>query len=526
MNSYKILICDDSKAEREDIQLFLGQIFRHSPDINLELKAVSFDTVNEELEKNYDLLILDLFNENAEQYKDTGIKVLMRNQNINSIPTVVFTSAGDSLGFDEDQMKIKYSALLKKITKVHNSYDNLVDFVKAFIIGNSKNEGHYKLYNLNDISLSLSIRLIGKNNFTYIMYQIFEDIEKQIILVYPMTSGFSGAVLFKLKYGNKISILKLSNDIEALRKEHENAVNLYKEFPNHMINHIESKEYSALDNKVIGILMKNVEDSKTFYDLIMSSYIGKTEIEKYFAMLYLDGNSLKDHFSNKREGKKDWTAIFDNMDERKLAMVDKSYKELNIIINEYYADDSIDINDFKNLLLNKKYKNLNIENLLDVKFKKSLVLSHGDFHAKNIMVQNERPVIIDTGLLGYKFWSLDICRLIANIFIMGIDKNNINYYELSSIKKDILIADLLLSRNEIPLDGVNDNAIIALNWLIEHVEEIYGDLYTLFEFQLGLLKEFLQVTYRFESVPPGKRTLALIVANKCMIAANENIMSV
>lgn len=132
-------------------------------------------------------------------------------------------------------------------------------------------------------------------------------------------------------------------------------------------------------------------------------------------------------------------------------------------------------------------------------------------------------MIIDTGLLGYKHWSLDIARLIVNIFIMGIDTENINYYELSSIEKDLIIAEKILERREIDFDGVNDNAIAALNWLIENVENIYDDLYTLFEFQLGLMKEFLQLAYRIESVPPGKRALALIVAHKCMIAANRSV---
>lgn len=524
MNKYKILICDDSTSEREDIQLFLKQIFLTSSDIELELKAVSFDKVNEELETNYDLLILDLYDENAEIHKDAGINILMRNEILSRIPTVVYTSTGDSLGFDEDLMKNKYTALIKKITKVHNSYENLVEFVKGFIIANPRNKGHYHIYNENDVSLDLSIRLIGFSNFTYIMYQIFEDIGKQVITVYPMTSGFSGAVLFKLKYGNLTSILKVSNDINALRTEFENAILLYKNFPSHLINHIDSKEYLALENKVIGIMIKNVDDAQTFFDLLINKSITKAKIANYLELLYLDGNSLKDHFSNKRGEKKDWSAIFDNMNERKLAMVEKSYMDLQYVVNKYY-DNKVDVNDFKNLVIYKRFHNLSIEKLLNDKFRKNLILSHGDFHAKNIMVQSDRPVIIDTGLLGYKHWSLDISRLIANIVTMGLDYNTIDYYELSSIEKDIVIADSIINKNEIPFDGVNDNAIAALNWLISNIENIYSDLYTLFEFQLGLMKEFLQVAYRFDTVPPNKRALAIIVAHKCMMAANDNVVN-
>lgn len=524
MNNYKILICDDSKTEREDINLFLGQIFRNSSDIQLLFTMVSFDTVNEELEKDYDLLILDLFDQQTAD--DAGTKVLMRNQMKGKIPTVIYTSTGDSIGFDENQGKVKYPALIKKITKVHNSYDNLVEFVKGFIIGNPKNKAHYKLYNENDISLGSNIRYIGDSNFTFIMYQIFEEIGRQIITVYPMASGFSGAILFKLKYSNKTSILKLSTDIEALKKEHDNAIKLYHEFPNHMVNHIKSNEYYALENKVIGILIKNVDDATTFFDLITTSSTEPDKVKKYLEMLYLDGNSLKDHFAVKREEKKDWTAIFQNIDSRKIIMIEKSLKDLNVIIEKYYIGQTIQIDEITNLALDNKYKNLNVGNLTGNEFQKRLVLSHGDFHAKNIMVQNDRPVMIDTGLLGYKHWSLDISRLIVNIFIMGVDNDNIGYYELSNITVGIDMVDRVIQRMEIDLDGVNDNLIIALNWLTSHVEVIYGDLYTLFEFQLGLMKEFLQIAYRIDSVPPSKRALALIAAHKCMLYANENLKSV
>jgi hypothetical protein len=526
MNNFKILVCDDSKTEREDIKLFVNKIFQNSVDITLDITLSDFHQMNEHLDKDYDLLILDLVDDNAEHHKDAGTRILMRNHNINQIPTVVYTGTGDSLGFDEDEVRSKYPSLKKKITKVHDSYDNLVQFVKAYILGNLKKQEHFQLYNEHDVSLALAIRLIGVNNFSYITYLIYEEIGKQIITVYPMVTGFSGAILFKLKYGTKTSILKLSADIEALKKEHENAMKLYHDFPSHLINHIETKEYYAIESRVLGILIKNVDDAQTFLDFLLNPKTKKVEIENFLNTLYLDGNGLKDHFLKNRKESKDWSAIFDQMDGKKLLMVESSLKELQSIIIEFYAQ-SIDIDEIKNLTLDNKYKHLNVEQLLDKKYQKSLVLSHGDFHAKNVMVQNgHRPIIIDTGLLGYKHWSLDVCRLIVNIFTVAVDLNRINYFDLNSIPENLDMAQKIINRLEIQLDGNNDDTIMALNWLIKNVQIIYGELYTLFEFQLGLMKEFLQVAYRVESIPPNKRALALMAAHMCMLAAEQNVQSI
>jgi CheY-like chemotaxis protein len=522
MNNFKILVCDDSETEREDIELFINKAFQAYPDIKLEFTLADFDQMNQELKKDYDLLILDLLDENGGNGINEGTRVLMRNTGLNKIPTVVYTGTGDYLQFDEDAERGKNPSLIKKITKVHNSSENLIQFVKAFVLGNLKNQDHFQLYNEHDVALNLGIRLIGTSNFTYITYQIFEENGQQLITVFPMTSGFSGAILFKLKYGTKTSILKLSADATALRKEHENAMQLYHEFPGHLINHIGPKEYIALENGVIGILIKNVDDAHTFLDLIIDPVSTKDQIEVYLDTLYLEGNSLKDHYAKNVRDKKDWSAIFDQIDDKKMLMVESAIKELSSIITKYYHE--IDVDEINRLTLDNKYKHLNIERLTDVVFQKNLVLSHGDFHAKNIMVQNgTRPIIIDTGLLGYKHWSLDISRLIVNIFIVGINHGQLPYYELGSIPADLDMAKLILTRTEIKPDGVNDNVIYALNWLTKNVEGIYGGLYTLFEFQLGLMKEFLQISYRLDAVPPGKRALALMAAHECMIVADINV---
>lgn len=525
MNDYKVLVCEDIISEQEDIRLFLNSTFRELNEFNLSLDIVDFNDVNKKLEGEYILLILDLYDKSSKDgHKDKGVNVLMRNQATKQIPTLVYTSMGDSIGFDEDLMKTKYPALIKKLTKIHNSYENLTSFVKGYLLSILNENNYYSLYNDYDINLTMSIRNIGGNNFNYILYKIYEKYNKNKIIVYPMTSGLSGAVLFRLEFENKVFILKISAEISKLKEEHQNALELYKEFPCHLTNSINMEEYYSFDNNVLGILIKNVDNSQTFFDFVVDKKTKIEQIENYLSSLYLENQSLEYHFKKKKGKEEDWTSIFNKFDEMKILLIKKSNKELISIIQKFYT--KIDIEDFRRLIILKNYQNLNQTALLDKKYKKSLILSHGDFHAKNILVQNGvNPVIIDTGSLGYQHWSLDISRLIVNLFILGIDKDHVDYFDLYKIPQYLDTVEKIIYLKEIDLQEDNKNIVISINWLMSNIKQIYIDSFALFEFQLALMKEFLQISYRFDTIPPNKRALALIASHKCLIEANKNVIN-
>ncbi|MBA7535048.1 hypothetical protein ES705_27298 [subsurface metagenome] len=75
------------------------------------------------------------------------------------------------------------------------------------------------------------------------------------------------------------------------------------------------------------------------------------------------------------------------------------------------------------------------------------------------------------------------------------------------------------------LDSKNEIIYRTINWLTEKCDEIYGDLYYKFEFQLGLMKEFLQVVWSSDTVPYSKGAVALITAHDCMLQANEEVVN-
>ncbi len=522
MRKFKILVCEDKITDQEDIQLYLDEVSQDLSEISygIDVKMTNFQEVIPELSSNFDLLVLDFYDANTSDQK-AGIRVL--NHNKNSIKTIIYSSTTRTNKINISDLKKRYSYLLDELTKYDNG-DNLKQWIKNHIYTNFIEDKFYSLYNENDQILVNSIITIGESNLNSIIHLIRKKFNYDHVILHRMTSGLSGAILFKLEVNGKYSILKISKEIEKLKQEHENAIKLYHEFPSRLINHIDPEYYYSSGNNALGILLKEVDNSQTFFDFICNDSTNKEiEIQKFLCNLFLDDQGLKNHYEKNKGVLRDWTSIFDKMNESKMILIEKSYNELSQIVIKYYK--KIDIEDFNRLTVSHSYSKLNKNKLLDKKYNKGGILSHGDFHAKNILVQsNIHPILIDTGSINYQHWCLDLCRLVVNTYIFGFDINSIDYFELESIKSNMQIVEKLIRKEQIDTNGSNDNLIFSMNWIINNIDKIFDEQFELFEYQLGLMKEFLQLSFRFDTVPPNKRALALIAAHKCMISASESVI--
>lgn len=522
--NFKILYCEDDSRERETVKLILSKKLEILSDLHITIESEDFDNTFTKIKTPYDLLILDLHNnESNKPHKDLGVDILIQNEAQLKIPIIVYSSKNNEVQFFEDENKKKYSSFLTLLPKKTNSYDNLIEYVKGFIINKIPIEKYYKLYNENDVYLRLNIERIGFENFNFVIYSIFEKYKKKI-LVKPMPSGWSGAVLFYLSIGSDNFVLKLSKNMDSLKDEHQKSIQYYNLFPDQLITSIRQDEYYSFDNSVFGFLIKNLENAKTFLSYILE-LISESDINKILNEIYISNNSLSMHYLNRidNDQKKDWTSIFEKINEGKIQLIRQSYSNLKPIIVKFYQE--IEIDNFESICIEGKYINLNKTKLLGDEFNKYPVLSHGDFHAGNILIQGERPFIIDTGALGYQHWALDITRLIVSIFILGLDKDKLEYFDLGKIKYYKEIGEKITYIDPITIAETdqNKNCLVAINWLLDNLEKIYKTQFSLFEYQLGLMKEFLQISYRTETVPPNKRALALILADICLEKANENV---
>ncbi len=239
--------------------------------------------------------------------------------------------------------------------------------------------------------------------------------------------------------------------------------------------------------------------------------------------LFLNNNSLKDHYKKRRVlEKKKFDFIFDKFDYR-IIRVKKAVNELSPLLNNF-PEENFCFADIESAILGS-YRYINKSNLLGEHYQKQLILCHGDFHGKNIMIQGTRPILIDTGGLCYNYWCSDISRLIVHLFIVGFDINTINYFNIDRIKQYLKIGDQIINMEILPTDDKNNGYIHAINWLIMHAKDIYDDLFDKWEFQLGICKELLQISYRVDSIPPTKRATALLIAHRCILAANSGLES-
>jgi hypothetical protein len=514
---FNILVCEDNPQHIIDIKIYFSQLQKKFPSIDFKHKIKDFKSVVDALDKEFDLLVLDFF-DGETMYGD---KICIYNREKRAISTVIYTQKGEDYQVDYQRLKDKFPFLEKYLSKGRDG-ENLIDFISDFLFLKGLVPKKYELYNENDTILKHLISALGESQFSQIIDQIVEREEaNDKVIVAKMTSGLSGAVVFKIKIASQFYILKLSKEVQKLKEEHENSKKLYHKFISRFTNHIYFEELTSKDNLLFGILIKEVTQAQTLFDFVQNLKTTDAKIASFLDDLFLSSQSMKTNYDN-QTGIGDWTTIFTKIDSFKFSRIMLAYKELDILINAY--SDKIDFTNMQNLVEHKKYGNLNVNSMLGEEYKKPLVLCHGDFHSKNILVQSDYlPVLIDTGGLGYQYWCIDICRLIVNLFLLGIDFGSIRYYDIARIDDNLAKGRKLISCEPIDDDSLNHNVITTINWLVQNTPSIYGILYSKFEFQLGLMKEFLQATTWAETLPAEKRALSAILAFNAMIEADKNV---
>lgn len=521
MKILRIAHFDDSPEDLQSVKtdFKIKNLEYKKKEKRIELKQIQFTDhrkLIEEIENGdkFDIVIVDIFDDSKKTKIGENILSAIKAEG-SKIPVIIFTKGHYKGQLINDNYCDKYDFLLGDV--IHkDEKKKFIDRIENFVMDNIDDQF---ILNEDDAFLQAEIMAIGKNNFNKILFSIGPEIDFDgLFQVERMSTGFSGAAIFKLIYNDKTSLLKISKDKKGLKDEIEKAKRYYSEFPTTLTYHINYNEYSNDD--VVAYLLKEVKDGDTLFDWLKKEN-DKRRIEKLLDNLYLSNEKLASHYKINRNDNEHvkFKRIFKTFDNSiKYSMVKKAMNELKPIIEN---KDSFKFNqhDIETLLRSNRYDYINVEDLTKTK---NTVLCHGDFHSKNILVQGESPIIVDTGGLGYDYWTSDISRLIVHLYIEGIDAEKYDFFDLGRIPHNLEIAEEIINLKIIELDGVNDSYINAINWLISHVAEIYDDLFSKWEFQLGLLKELLQISYRTR-LPASKRSLALIAAYRCLIAANDEI---
>lgn len=526
MNKFVIKFWDDNDISRNKIKGALMDLEKRFPHI--EFAEISFkELINvDKLEhncKNIDLLILDLLNmkelDTTDRPNTVGLDILSNLHNLKIETSVIVYSEA----VDEKNKEIDFKILQNDYPNVKfqkKSEDISTNILKQLVTNLIVKHlpDQFTLHAGNEIELNQIIKIFGCKELNELLEKLktkfFISPEEKIELN-KMNSGYSGAILFRFNHNNTNYILKLSREIYSLEKEFQNSKNYYPKFPPKFFNSISHEMLYTEEKSAAGIIIKLIENSRTLFNFIEEAQT-KEEVESSLEHIYIK-NGLKDHFFSQIDGEENWTKILNKFKNGKYIRIETAYKELEPLLITFNN------NDIKEFVEKDYFEDFNASKVTK---KGGKVLNHNDFHSKNILIQVENtPYIIDTGLMGYSYWVSDLSRLVVDLFITGFDIKTREFYDINHIETNVEIGKKLIDFDTIHYDDKNDRFIDAINWLTSHTSEIHSEYFTIWEFQLGLMREFLTMATRNETVPHSKRALSLELAQYCLEKATINYAS-
>lgn len=526
-NSFIIYHLDDENDTFEVVESYIPSL---KEEIGQDIKYISVTKKKDLMDviKNQNipinLIILDMYDENKS--KNISILDIVKNTK-REIPVIIYTVGSNRDNrIDYCELRRKYSFIFEKEIIKYDNAEELISQIKKLIYkklfpANRFNNVLYQLYDNDDLELQMQIYSVGQKNFDEIIFKLRK--QKSIndkILIYRLASGFSGAVVFRLEYGSNSHILKISRDKDKLMQEIELAHDLYLNFPAQLRIDIAGNNMEFETDETKACLIENVRFGKTISSWLKEIKSAR-EVESFFNDLYFSPNSLQFHYSNKQSEKVKFVEIFEKLKNQKYTILQNYINDFLPIINRDFPNISTD--NLLKFIKNTCYEAIDVNELLGEQWQKPLVLCHGDFHANNIMIQGVRPVLIDTGEIQYNYWCIDICRLLVYMFIWEFDKGTYDYFDLNSVANNLDKMKKIIDLKQLDVEERNIGFIYAINWLTQNIGKIYGDLYSKWEFQLGLCKELLQAIYRTTSLPTSKRVLALVAAYESLISANVEL---
>ncbi|HBZ26453.1 MAG TPA: hypothetical protein DEO54_09525 [Rikenellaceae bacterium] len=490
---------------------------------NIEYTDINFTSVlieTDEIINNYNLLIIDLLDENNSK-KLIGFDILekFKNEKI-TFPIIVYTTAKREKGSDIDintyEEKYPEVVFIKKSEDADTS--RIKREVEKIIKENLQDQFEVTSDYINEFSQQL--RFFGRDKLNQILFEVKKHFELPIdekLNLSKLKSGFSGAILFKFSVENTGYVLKISNEVDVLESEFDKSKSYYHLLPTKLFNWLDGQKFYTPSKQTVAIVIKLVPNSKTLFDYIINAK-GKDNVEKVLNSFFFVSGMQK-HYKSQRAVPIKWASIFEKFKNDRFLTIKEVYRELESLLKNF------DLKKVEELILNEDFGKLNSKTLTKLG---GVTLNHLDLHSKNILIEDdETPILIDTGGLGYGYWCLDVSRLLVDLFINGFGYNKVGghtreFFDVNSFDNYFAIGQKIVSLEQLDYDSKNDRLIDSINWLTSNVASIYEDDFSLWEFQLGLMKELLQVSYRTGSVPHSKRALALELAYFCMNEAEKN----
>ena len=521
MQKVKIIHWDDQDIY-EGLENFLSSIVEES---GFKLEYIfykqSVDFEKDMLSVEYDLIILDI---KDSEDNDTGFDLLnsISNRYNNKIPILIYSKHPgvlENIGDFRRKHKLKIEFINKNHSRNPDFKDELRDKLSKLL---EIKESLIDFDCNNDFKTQAAIFDIGEETIGQLVASFVKRnphyANKQVI-VKAITPGFSGAHVLEIKFDKISRLLKISKNRKSLLEEHNN-LSTYSDFLR-SITKVGAENIPPEDISVDGwypIFYEFVPFPNTLLKFLNDNP-KKDLIENILNKIFSNNGILNLHGETKNTNKRINENILNDLDERRKLFIINAINSLKPILAKY--PDCYDDGLLMGIVDQHSYKKINNRSEASTPLQ---ILSHGDLHAENILIDDsDNSIIIDLGNVAFKHWSCDVARLAVDLFVRGVDQNTIGFYKLNSINKQLKEFKNFIEGNNMtnPTKASgNRGYVYALNWIRNNIACIHSDKYSEWEFLLGLAVEFLKASYKSISTPPGKRAFAILAACEAVKKAN------
>lgn len=357
-----------------------------------------------------------------------------------------------------------------------------------------------------------------------------------------LSPGLSGAKVLKLTYSGPMEnfntrpvLLKVSRDRASLQRELDNFRIHIREPGRHVLRTIaqprNAEKGPAESNGWYAISFECAAPALSLVEWLTSDPSpSEDSVQQLLESFFWDGG-LADMYSTTAQANMTSIAAVNSSllsEYRRMAILE-SVHDFQPLLSKHLKGKFSHLDDLLLFLEHSRLEGVEERDLS--KRLASDCLVHGDLHARNVLVTSratrEQGVLIDLASMRMALWTVDLVRLLCDIFVSGWDKGSPSL-EWSGLKAWFAQLGILARHSQFPAPPITspENRAVrsAIDWLFTNRFNVAGlkeDTNLRAEFSLSLGVEFARASYRDKDLSAPKRAFALVAANALILESRK-----
>ncbi|MCI0559703.1 MAG: phosphotransferase [Nitrososphaera sp.] len=527
MKRVSCLYWDDNQGDLERFKRYIERAWsENTTDVEIAVKPVSNVSEAQEIleldHSSYELFIADIVEGEAEGI-NTGLSLISLASSKSKALAIIALSIADRLRQDAIERGAD-----EFVSKTRIFATGSLEFLGKSLLSCLRKHGHDPCptestilqYDKDSLALTALIQTIGEENVKSLALKMLKTSCRQMDAFF-VRSGLSGASVLRLDCdgaGNILSILlKISRDEDQLKVELQRRDEAMKFFPPGRFVPFQLSDAVVESKGWYAIGTRFQPGASTLLDWLTSQRKPKKDVRHVMQVLLLGSSGLSEVYNEPQEHNdlRANTALWNVLSLSRRARIDLALEELSGLAVKHDREKSLNIFDVtlvKQFIKAKRIDNCNEE---DVRLGTHLCRSHGDLHARNILVDgNGTPFLIDPANICFLHWAADVARLCVDLIVSGWDVGD-SSHEWNNMGQWVEVCRALTNGTELKVNKDSENAKVweALKYVSGNMSRIHDKNYGLTgeaEWKLALAVEFLRASYRQQDLPTPKRVLGLM----------------